>query len=283
MSGEILRNIGTNRGRAARVCITPASSADSAAAPCRSRSFSVFGDETLTVAKSTCGPHSASTCAKSAARSALSLLAPRFRPTIAPAGRSASRAAISWAPSLLKPKRLIAARSAASRNSRGRGLPGCGRGVAAPTSMKPKPLRDSGRRAVAFLSNPAASPTGFGRSSPASLNPQSVRHDRHCARCLTVPSWSARRAKPWAVSGSTRRSNDRPSRLDRLHQTPSGKIWPEAPSGSDLSHVHFCQPQRAVEVWEQLSAARRLPLQCFTQVPGLDRQQHQIAFIGEVL
>jgi hypothetical protein len=55
-------------------------------------------------------------------------------------------------PWLLKPKRLIAARSSVRRKRRGFGLPGWARGVAAPISMKPKPARESGARAVAFLS-----------------------------------------------------------------------------------------------------------------------------------
>ena len=71
------------------------------------------------------------------------------------------------APSLLKPKRLMTARSRDRRNRRGRGLPGCGRGVAAPTSTKPKPARPSAATAWAFLSRPAARPSGFGRSRPA--------------------------------------------------------------------------------------------------------------------
>ena len=70
-------------------------------------------------------------------------------------------------PSLLKPNRLIAARSGASRNRRGRGLPGCGRGVTAPTSQKPKPVRRVASGALAFLSKPAATPTGLGRARPA--------------------------------------------------------------------------------------------------------------------
>ena len=60
--------------------------------PCRSRSRSVFGDETLTVTKSTAAPHCASTAAKSAGAVGASLLAPRFSPTGTPRGRAASRA-----------------------------------------------------------------------------------------------------------------------------------------------------------------------------------------------
>jgi hypothetical protein len=62
-----------------------------------------LGEETFTVAKSTKSPAILSTSAKSAARSALALFAPRFSPTTPPVPRRASRAAIASAPSLLKP------------------------------------------------------------------------------------------------------------------------------------------------------------------------------------
>ena len=80
--------------------------------------------------------------------------------------RAASRASTAASPSLLKPKRLITASSASRRNSRGRGLPGCGSGVTVPTSTKPKPTRSSASGTSACLSKPAASPTGLGKVSP---------------------------------------------------------------------------------------------------------------------
>ena len=70
------------------------------------------------------------------------------------------------APSLLKPNRLITASSASSRNRRGRGLPGWGFGVTPPASTNPKPSRNSASVTSAFLSNPAANPTGLGKVSP---------------------------------------------------------------------------------------------------------------------
>jgi hypothetical protein len=48
---------------------------------------------------------------------------------------------------------------------RGFGLPGCGRGVIVPTSTKPKPSAASASMCAPFLSSPAASPTGFGKSN----------------------------------------------------------------------------------------------------------------------
>ena len=52
---------------------------------------------------------------------------------------------------------------------RGFGLPGCGRGVTVPASMKPKPKLPSASMWSPFLSMPAASPTGFGKSSPITV------------------------------------------------------------------------------------------------------------------
>src|SRR5229473_2443441 len=62
--------------------------------------------------------------------------------------------------------RLTIARCSGSRNSRGRGLPGCGRGVTVPTSTKPKPSRNQAGTSTWPLSIPAASPTGLGKRRP---------------------------------------------------------------------------------------------------------------------
>ena len=69
-------------------------------------------------------------------------------------------------PPLLKPMRLITASSSTRRNRRGRGLPGCGRGVTVPSSAKPKPSRPQAAGAAASLSKPAASPIGVGKAQP---------------------------------------------------------------------------------------------------------------------
>ncbi len=62
--------------------------------------------------------------------------------------------------------RLISAPAGGSRNRRGLGLPGCGRGVTVPTSMLPKPSAARPSMQSPFLSRPAANPTGLGKSSP---------------------------------------------------------------------------------------------------------------------
>ena len=138
-----------------------------ASTPCKSRSFSVFGLETLIVAKFTSAPRCDITLAKSAARSSLSLLAPRLTPKT-PSGRFCSRRARAASmPLLLNPKRLIAASSSVRRKRRGLGFPGCARGVIAPISTKPKPARIKGEIASPFLSKPAATPIGFESIRPA--------------------------------------------------------------------------------------------------------------------
>ena len=161
-----------------------------------------MGELTLTVAKSRCAPQCSSTRAKSAARSVLSLLAPRFNPRTASRGRFARRSAMASMPWLLNPNRLIAAWSSVRRKRRGFGLPGCGRGVAAPTSKKPNPARERPRSASAFLSKPAASPRGLARLRPATV----VRRRGEVTRPgeAATPSLSAEIARPWAVSGSRR-------------------------------------------------------------------------------
>ncbi|MNT68482.1 hypothetical protein D3C72_2067190 [compost metagenome] len=62
--------------------------------------------------------------------------------------------------------RLMMAVASGRRNSRGFGLPGCGRGVTVPISTKPKPSWPKPSMASPFLSRPAARPTGLGNSSP---------------------------------------------------------------------------------------------------------------------
>ena len=105
---------------------------------------------------------------------------PMFTPTTTGADRRrrrrlASRAATAAAPSLLNPMRLTIARSSTSRNSRGRGFPGCRRAVTVPTSTNENPSAANASMPTAFLSNPAASPTGPGNVSPnASINPVDV-------------------------------------------------------------------------------------------------------------
>jgi len=81
--------------------------------------------------------------------------------------RLASRFATTCTPSLLKPIRFRMAPSSGMRNNRGLGLPFCGRGVTVPISAKPKPSSGRASTIVAFLSNPAASPTGLGNRIPA--------------------------------------------------------------------------------------------------------------------
>ncbi len=96
-----------------------------------------------------------------------SLLAPMLTPTTPGPVRRCSRASAASCPPLLKPSRLITARSRGRRNTRGLGLPGCGSGVTVPISAKPQPSRKMASGTRASLSKPAAIPTGFGSDRPA--------------------------------------------------------------------------------------------------------------------
>ena len=73
-------------------------------------------------------------------------------------------------PLLLKPKRLMTARSCGSRNTRGFGFPDCGFGVTVPHSTKPKPIFVRTAPTSAFLSEPAAKPTGLNSFKPDFLS-----------------------------------------------------------------------------------------------------------------
>ena len=132
---------------------------------------------------------------------------PRFMPSTAgrwPGAGSCWRSRVrrnTWAPPLLKPMRLSAARSAAKRNSRGLGLPGWPCQVTVPSSAKPKPNKCQIPAAKPFLSNPAARPTGL-----AKRQPNRVCSSRGSGRCssaarparapLTKGHW--RRKEAWA-------------------------------------------------------------------------------------
>ena len=103
--------------------------------------------------------------------------------------------AASW-PWLLNPMRLMTASSSTSRNSRGRGLPCCGRGVSVPTSTKPNPSPSIASGTSPSLSNPAASPTGEGKASPAtSLASDGAKRGRRAAREQAAARGSSRDAR----------------------------------------------------------------------------------------
>jgi hypothetical protein len=66
---------------------------------------------------------------------------------------------------LLKPRRLMSASASGKRKMRGFGLPGCGRGVTVPTSMKPKPIAPKPSMQRPFLSRPAGQPDAVRETS----------------------------------------------------------------------------------------------------------------------
>src|SRR6185437_4552403 len=151
-------------------------------------------------------------------------------PTMPPArARAASRASTTGAPSLLKPRRLITARSASRRKIRGRGLPACARGVTVPTSTKPKPRRSSASGTTAFLSKPGATPTGLGKFSP---NARTAISGGSAAARATGISRNALSVSAWASSGSRARSSGRDRRSNRpITDGRSGREWVRTLSG----------------------------------------------------
>jgi len=140
----------------------------------------------------------------------------KFLPILTPSTpRQRARATLATnasRPTLLKPKRLISALARTSRNSRGRGLPACGRGVTVPTSMKPKPSCARASMCSAFLSRPAASPTGLGNSSPmARTGDDGTFGASSRSRCDARAASASPSVSRCAVSGSSANSSGRAS------------------------------------------------------------------------
>mmetsp|Transcript_4200 Transcript_4200/g.12315 ORF Transcript_4200/g.12315 Transcript_4200/m.12315 type:complete len:313 (-) Transcript_4200:191-1129(-) len=143
---------------------------------------SVFGQETFRTTKSPRGASRWKLWTKSSTaaspRIAGSWVFARFTPTGARAAPSAARpsaanpskrAATASAPSLFRPMRFTTALSSSMRKRRGRVLPVLGRAETDPTSAKPRPgsmpKRYNGTSS-AFLSKPAAMPTGLSKRRP---------------------------------------------------------------------------------------------------------------------
>ena len=100
--------------------------------------------------------------------------------------------------------RLITAWSGSRRNSRGRGLPACGRGVTVPVSTKPKPRRISAATADGVLVEPGGQADRIGEPPAQRVDRQSG--GRPC-RAPGQPNRGAARSgpDPCARSGSTQR------------------------------------------------------------------------------
>ena len=136
-----------------------------------------------------------------------------------PGGRRSSRARARSKPALLKPKRLMTAASSCNRNSRGRALPDWGRGVSVPTSTKPKPSLSIAPGTSAFLSKPAASPSGLGNFRPRT---STERRGSEEAAFAGGAIFKALIAARWAVSGGSR-FRTRPATLANLTRQGSRK------------------------------------------------------------
>ena len=177
--------------------------------------------------------------------------------------RAASRRSTTSPPSLLKPMRLITASSRSSRNSRGRGLPVCGFGVTVPISTKPKPSRSSASGASAFLSKPAAMPTGLGKFSPKARTARLGASGGGGACGSSRSPWIARRC---ASSGSSQRSSgsDKASKARITTPAPECRASRRRGSRSSMHRGDGAEVEVAIEMRKQFarrasapSAARR--------------------------
>ena len=183
-------------------------------------------------------------------RSAESLLAPMLTPTMPPRPRRAlSRASAAAWPSLLKPMRLMTASSSGRRNSRGLGFPACGFGVTVPISVKPKPSASMASGTSAFLSKPAARPSGLEklrpkastarRASPAGAwafgNILSVRMVSRCAASASS-RWSSGLARGKARLARLTRP-PRPESGERRSRAAEASPRPRAAWGSRHRHA----------------------------------------------
>src|SRR5258706_13732801 len=112
-------------------------------------------------------------------------------------------------PSLLKPRRLMIASCSITRNMRGLGLPGCGRGVTVPTSRKPKPSAARASRYSPFLSRPAASPTGLGKSIPMTRRDGAWGAPTASSAAPGPSAESDFSVRSWASSGSSLKRAER--------------------------------------------------------------------------
>ena len=104
----------------------------------------------------------------------------------------------------------MSASCSGKRKMRGRGFPGCAFAVTVPISTNPKPSAAHAGRATPFLSNPAASPTGFGNLMPNTVVGFGVRLKLSAAAGEFAP---ARR--------DTQREMMRRLRIEREKQWPN--------------------------------------------------------------
>src|ERR1043166_464679 len=151
------------------------------------------------------------------------------------------------------------ARASGRRNRRGRGLPGCGRGVTPPSSTKPKPSAASASTCSACLSSPAASPTGLGKSSPMTRT-GALRIGPEKKRAASA----SRRVSSCADSGSSEKRSGRAGEYTLLAPAPAPPPAPGAADGAldrlELRlgrHLRaFADPVAEVEVGQAQALAR---------------------------
>ena len=224
------------------------------------------------MAKSTKGPAAASTSAKSAARSALSLLAPRLRPTTPPGGPG-REAGGDRRGAVVVEAEAVDDRAVLRRGGRGAGA-GC-RAAGAGWRRRPRRSRSrrgrGRRRRRAFLSRPAARPSGFGRSRPAR---------RVASRGLV--SGPVRGPRPARERGERRGRARSPGRSGAAAAgRASDRLTAGRPS-SGRAQSDVGAGERAVEVREEGAAARGLPAQRRAGGAGVDGEEPEPGLAGEV-
>ena len=143
---------------------------------------------------------------------------------------------------------------------------------AVPTSTKPKPRRSSAPGASAFLSKPAARPSGCGKRKPNASTAktrvafrdrqrrrEAQRRERRAMRVLRRAAGRARAARDRPASSSSREGSE--------HMTAVGAERQRArpDNGGEIQNV--------VKMRKQRPAARRLPAQRRPERGGVDRRR----------
>ena len=126
-------------------------------------------------------------------RSPLSLLAPRLTPTMPRVRyRRFSRASANSWPRLLKPRRLMTAPSSARRNSRGCGLPACGRGMQRSDLDEAEAEAQHRLEHLGVLVEPGRQPDRIGKGEAGDLRferrtPVGFRRGIRCQCAISAP------------------------------------------------------------------------------------------------
>ena len=172
----------------------------------------------------------------------------------------------------------MTAPSSPNLNRRGRALPSCGRGVSVPTSTKPKPSLSIAPGTSAFLSKPAASPSGLGNFSPRISTARRGSEEGALAERSDLQGVDRR------PMGRLRRQAFQNGACDfgQAHAARLPKTWRAVRAKRQRARPDDgAHRQGGVKMREERAAPRRLPAQVRTQGFGVDRRQGQVASAGE--